>query len=79
MPLGAGRRRAAAVAALLGAFAIGAGATAATMGSRRATVLSMAPAPITTMRDWSPVADTQPEPAGSGCIKLRRLLRRRHE
>jgi len=54
MPLGAGRRRAAAVAALLGAFAIGAGATAATMGSRRATVLSMAPAPITTMRDWSP-------------------------
>ncbi len=56
MPLGADRRRAAAVAALLGAFAIGAGLTALTMGSRRATVLSMAPAPITAMRDWSPVA-----------------------
>jgi hypothetical protein len=56
MPLGAGRRRAAAVAALLGAFAIGAGATAVMMGSRRVTVLSMVPAPITAMRDWSPVA-----------------------
>lgn len=56
MPLGVGRRRAAAVAALLGAFAIGAGAAALTLGSRRAAVLSMAPAPITAMRDWSPVA-----------------------
>ena len=54
MPPGVGRRRAG--AALLGAFAIGAGVAAVTMGSRRATVLSMAPAPITAMRDWSPVA-----------------------
>jgi hypothetical protein len=50
------RRRTAVAAALLGAFAVGAGATALAQRGRAVTFVALAPAPITAMKDWSPVA-----------------------
>lgn len=51
------RRRAAFAAALVGAGAFGAGATAlAKRHEERPVLVSFAPAPISAMKDWSPVA-----------------------
>ena len=51
-----GRRRTAIAAALIGAFAVGAGATALAQRGRAVTFVALTPAPITAMKDWSPVA-----------------------
>lgn len=45
-----------AVAALLGAFAIGGGATALALNSRQPSLVMLTPGPIGAMKDWSPVA-----------------------
>ena len=50
------RRRTALAAALIGACAVGAGATAIAQRSQAVTVVALAPAPIIAMRNWSPVA-----------------------
>lgn len=50
------RRRSAVAAALLGAFAVGAGATALAQRGHAVTFVALTPAPITAMKDWSPVA-----------------------
>jgi uncharacterized protein YdeI (BOF family) len=54
--LNAGRRSPALFAALLVAFAIGGGVTAAALQVRRPAVVMLTPAPITSMHDWSEVA-----------------------
>lgn len=51
-----GRRRSALAAALIGACALGAGATALAQRGRAVTLVALTPAPIATMKDWSPVA-----------------------
>lgn len=43
-------------AALVGAAAVGAGATALAQRGRAVTLVALTPAPITAMKDWSPVA-----------------------
>lgn len=48
--------RSALAAALLAACAVGAGATALAQRGRAVTVVALTPAPITAMKDWSPVA-----------------------
>jgi uncharacterized protein YdeI (BOF family) len=50
------RRSPALFAALLVAFAIGGGVTAAALQVRRPAIVMLTPAPITSMRDWSEVA-----------------------
>jgi uncharacterized protein YdeI (BOF family) len=54
--LNAGRRSPALFAALLVAFAIGGGVTAAALQVRRPAIVMLTPAPITSMHDWSEVA-----------------------
>ena len=53
--LNAGRRSPALFAALLVAFAIGGGVTAAALQVRRPAIVMLTPAPITSMHDWSEV------------------------
>ncbi len=48
--------RVAGLAALLAAFAIGAGTVAVALRDRPVAVVALTPAPINAMRDWSPVA-----------------------
>ena len=55
-PLNSGRRSPALFAALLVAFAVGGGVTAAALQARRPAVVMLTPAPITSMHDWSEVA-----------------------
>ncbi len=50
------RRRSALAAALIGACAVGAGATALAQRGRAVTLVALTPAPIAAMKDWSPVA-----------------------
>lgn len=50
------RRRIAFVAGLIGVVAVGAGANALAQRSRAVPFVALAPAPITAMKDWSPVA-----------------------
>lgn len=50
------RRTAATAAALLGAVAIGAGATALAQRGRAVVVVALTPGPISAMKNWSPVA-----------------------
>jgi uncharacterized protein YdeI (BOF family) len=54
--LNAGRRSPALFAALLVAFAIGGGLTAAALQVRRPAIVILTPAPITSMHDWNEVA-----------------------
>ena len=49
-------KRVAAAAALVGAFAIGAGTGAMALHGHRVQAVLLTPGPITAMRDWSPVA-----------------------
>ena len=55
-PRSMARRRTAVAAALIGAVAVGAGATALAQRGQGVTVVALTPAPITAMKDWSPVA-----------------------
>jgi len=55
-PFRSGKGRVAFAVALLGAFAIGSGATAVALHARRPALVMLTPAPITSMRDWSEVA-----------------------
>ena len=55
-PLRSGKRRIAAAAALVGAFAVGSGVTAAALQSRQPALVMLTPAPITAMHDGSAVA-----------------------
>lgn len=55
-PLRSGKGRLLAAVALVGAVAVGSGMTGVAMRSLRPTLVMLAPAPITAMRDWSPVA-----------------------
>jgi hypothetical protein len=55
-PLQSGKRSPALFAALLVAFAVGGGVTAAALQARRPTLVMLTPAPITSMHDWSEVA-----------------------
>jgi hypothetical protein len=50
------RRRTAMAAAIVGALAVGAGATAIAQRGRAVTIVALAPAPVAAMKDWSPVA-----------------------
>jgi hypothetical protein len=52
-PLQSGKRSPALFAALLVAFAVGGGVTAAALQARRPTLVMLTPAPITSMHDWS--------------------------
>lgn len=54
--LRSGRGRLAAAAALVGAFAVGGGVTAAALAGRGPTLVMLTPAPITAMHDRSAVA-----------------------
>jgi len=51
-----GRARFGFATALLGAFVIGGGVTAAALHTRRPALLMLTPAPIASMHDWSSVA-----------------------
>jgi uncharacterized protein YdeI (BOF family) len=55
-PARPGRRGVALAAALVGAFAIGGGVTAAALQARRPALVMLTPAPIASMPDWSEVA-----------------------
>jgi len=55
-PHQSGKRSPALFAALLVAFAVGGGVTAAALQARRPTLVMLTPAPITSMHDWSEVA-----------------------
>jgi uncharacterized protein YdeI (BOF family) len=55
-PLQSGKRSPALFAALLVAFAVGGGFTAAALQARRPTLVMLTPAPIISMHDWSEVA-----------------------
>ena len=55
-PLRFGKRRIAAAAVLVGAFAVGGGVTAAALQSRQPALVMLTPAPIIAMHDWSAVA-----------------------
>ena len=55
-PFRSGRRSPALFAALLVAFAIGGGVTAAALQARPPSMVMLTPAPITSMHDWSEVA-----------------------
>jgi hypothetical protein len=55
-PLQSGKRSPALFAALLVAFAVGGGVTAAALQARRPTLVMLTPAPITSTHDWSEVA-----------------------
>jgi uncharacterized protein YdeI (BOF family) len=55
-PIHSGKRSPALFAALLVAFAVGGGVTAATLQARRPTLVMLTPAPIISMHDWSEVA-----------------------
>jgi hypothetical protein len=55
-PFRSGKRSPALFAALLVAFAVGGGVTAAALQARRPSLVMLTPAPITSMHDWSEVA-----------------------
>jgi hypothetical protein len=55
-PFHSGKRSPALFAALLVAFAVGGGVTAAALQARRPAMVMLTPAPITAMHDWSEVA-----------------------
>jgi uncharacterized protein YdeI (BOF family) len=55
-PFHSGKRSPALFAALLVAFAVGGGVTAAALQARRPALVMLTPAPITFMHDWSEVA-----------------------
>ena len=54
--LRSGKRRLAAAAALVGAFAVGGGVTAVALQGRQPALVMLTPGPITAMHDWSAVA-----------------------